>query len=174
MSIRPRRILQGLRRLTLDEHNDLPTAWAADNKSVIFFSDRNGLANIFRQSVDETDAEALTSGPEYKWGPRLSADGKSIHYLSSPSPPYTHVPRASLMRIALSGGAPQVIAEGRRHGRPPMRSCAGDSFASSTRYLRGRRSGFCMPTMRNTVEAERSCHSIPILMETGTCHPTGR
>ena len=76
--------LTGLRRLTLDEHNDLPTAWAADNKSVIFFSDRNGLANIFRQAVDETDADALTSGPEYKWGPRLSADGKSIHYLSSP------------------------------------------------------------------------------------------
>ncbi len=43
--------LTGLRRLTLDEHDDLPTSWAADNKSVIFFSDRNGLSNIFRQAV---------------------------------------------------------------------------------------------------------------------------
>ena len=63
--------LTGLRRLTLDEHNDLPTSWGADNKSVIFFSDRNGLANIFRQATDDTDAEALTSGPEYKWGPAV-------------------------------------------------------------------------------------------------------
>jgi len=123
--------LGGMRRLTLDEHNDLPTSWTGDSKSVIFFSDRNGFSNIFRQSLDDTAAEALTSGPEYKWGPRLSSDGKWIHYLSAKSPPFMLVSHANLMRIPADGGAPQLILSGEgmadhRCARAPVRLCIFD------------------------------------------------
>ncbi|HEY4901306.1 MAG TPA: hypothetical protein VIH91_10865 [Terriglobales bacterium] len=125
--------LSGMRRLTLDEHNDLPTSWTGDSKSVIFFSDRNGQSNIFRQALDQTSAEALTSGPEYKWGPRLNGDGQWIHYLSSKSPPFMLVSQATLMRIPVSGGAPQTILSAagmsdHRCARAPVQLCIFDEI----------------------------------------------
>jgi len=123
--------LKDLRRLTLDEHDDLPTAWTADSKSVIFFSDRNGLSNIFSQSLAATSADALTSGPDYKWGPRLSSDGNWIHYLSSKTPPFMTPGDASLMRIPVAGGAAVKILSGRamadhRCARAPATLCIFD------------------------------------------------
>jgi Tol biopolymer transport system component len=125
--------LTGMRRLTLDEHNDLPTAWTGDNKSVVFFSDRNGFTNLFRQALDETSAEALTSGPEYKWGPRLSSDGKWIHYLSGKTPPFMLVSHVNLMRVPVNGGAPQLILSGQgmsdhRCARAPATLCIFDEI----------------------------------------------
>ncbi len=123
--------LREMHRLTLDEHNDLPTSWTTDNRSVIFFSDRNGVSNVFRQGLEEESAEALTSGPEYKWGPRVSGDGKWIHYLSSQSAPFMLVSQATLMRIPVSGGAPKAILSGagmsdHRCARTPAQMCIFD------------------------------------------------
>ena len=49
--------LEAPRRLTLDLGDDYPTAWTRDSKSVILTSDRAGAAKIFRQGVDQQEAE---------------------------------------------------------------------------------------------------------------------
>ena len=51
--------LSSPRRLTLDDSDDIPFDWTADNKAVLFISDRTGTPNIFRQGIDETTAEML-------------------------------------------------------------------------------------------------------------------
>jgi Tol biopolymer transport system component len=45
------------RRLTLNERNDMPTAWTPDSKAVLFHSDRSGTWQIYRQALDQDSAE---------------------------------------------------------------------------------------------------------------------
>ncbi len=125
--------LSALRRFTLDEHNDLPTAWTADSKAVIFFSDRNGIHEIFKQGLDDSSAQALTSGPGYKWGPRLTSDGQAIDYLSSRYAPYTGAVPATLLRMPASGGASRAILTSsgmadHRCARAPAQLCIFDEI----------------------------------------------
>jgi len=102
------------RRLTLDERQDFPGAWAADSKAVLFDSDRTGSFNIFKQALDQDSAEPLTAGSESKSTPRLSPDGSWILYSVlasgskvSPSAPW------HLMRMPVGGGPSQLVLEAR-------------------------------------------------------------
>jgi Tol biopolymer transport system component len=127
--------LAGMRRLTLDDHNDFPTGWTPDSKTVLFFSDRNGYVNIFSQPLRGNSAKALTSGPVFKWAPRLSDDGKWVHYLASKSPPFLNATSVSLMRIPIAGGAPEVILTGfgiadHRCSRAPAHLCVYDELSN--------------------------------------------
>ena len=72
------------RRLTLDDRNDCPAAWTSDSAGVLFWSDRNGPNQIFKQKIDEHTAETVIAGPDQAWMPRVSPDGKSILYSTSP------------------------------------------------------------------------------------------
>src|SRR5439155_3510502 len=47
--------LQHERRLTLDESNDLPTAWRRDGKAIMFHSDRRGGWEIFAQESEQNN-----------------------------------------------------------------------------------------------------------------------
>jgi Tol biopolymer transport system component len=67
------------RRLTLDDRNDLPTTWTRDSRSVIFWSDRNGLDQIFIQNIAQQTAEAVVTGPGQARMPRLSPDGAILY-----------------------------------------------------------------------------------------------
>jgi Tol biopolymer transport system component len=96
------------RRLTLDERNDFPTTWTSDSRAVIFFSDRNGTNQIFKQNLDQHTAEMLVAGPGDAWMPRLSPDGKFI--LSAISPQGFNGP-ARIVRVPLGGGTPQLVME---------------------------------------------------------------
>jgi serine/threonine protein kinase len=131
--------LTGVHRLTLDDHNDLPTGWMGDSKSVLFFSDRNGYVNVFSQPVVGGSAKALTSGPGYKWAPRMGDDGKWIYYLASKSPPFLNPTSVSLMRIPSEGGAPEVILTGfgiadHRCSQPPVHLCVYDELSEDQRH----------------------------------------
>lgn len=44
--------LSAPRRLTLDDRIDWPGGWTLDSKSVLFYSDREGNLDLFRQQVD--------------------------------------------------------------------------------------------------------------------------
>jgi len=114
------------RRLTLDERNDFPTAWTSDSRAVLFWSDRNGPNQVFRQNIDQQTADITTSGPDETWMPRMSPDGKSILYVSSPKA-FTG-PWQRIMRVGSSGEAPQVLMEVPRLGnfacaRVPSNDC---------------------------------------------------
>jgi Tol biopolymer transport system component len=93
------------RRLTLDERNDWPTAWTSDSRAVLFWSDRNGLNQIFKQGVDQQSAETVVAGPEENWMPRMGPDGKSVLYVTAP----IDGSRQRIMRVGLSEGVPQAV-----------------------------------------------------------------
>jgi eukaryotic-like serine/threonine-protein kinase len=114
------------RRLTLDERNDFPTAWTSDSRAVLFWSDRNGPNQVFKQNIDQQTAETMASGSEETWMPRVSPDGKFILYVSSPKA-FTG-PTHRIMRVGSSGDTPQVVMEVPRLGnfacaRVPSNDC---------------------------------------------------
>jgi Tol biopolymer transport system component len=107
------------RRLTLDEADDRPFDWTADNKAVLLLSDRTGKNNIFRQRINETSAEMLVLGPEDKEICRVSPDGTQLLYLSNPggnsgfasggADAKDAAKTTRVMRAPLDGGAPQTV-----------------------------------------------------------------
>jgi eukaryotic-like serine/threonine-protein kinase len=118
------------RRLTLDDADDLPFDWTADDSAVLFTSNRTGTSNIyniFRQKIDETSAEMLVFGPEQKTISRLNRDGSEILYIVPPNPSDNGGQRRSelsranvlerdtqvvrLMRVPIGGGPPQTVLE---------------------------------------------------------------
>jgi eukaryotic-like serine/threonine-protein kinase len=93
------------RRLTNDEAVNYPSAWTADSKSVLFWSNRSGKSGIYKQGISQETPEPVFTGPRDAEGPRLSADGRWILFFENPA--------ASLMRIPTNGGVPQFVAETR-------------------------------------------------------------
>jgi Tol biopolymer transport system component len=115
------------RRLTNNEADDEPFAWTPDSQAVLFDSDRNGTRDIFKQGINE-DADAaqrLTEGPQDVFGPHVTPDGAWILYIEIPEGAASGKER--LMRIPISGGAPQPVLEMRRGwhmcARPPASFC---------------------------------------------------
>jgi Tol biopolymer transport system component len=100
-------------RLTLDEHNDYPGGWMPDNKTVLFWSDRNGTVDIFKQAQDQDEAQPIVSGPEYKYQPVASPDGSWILYLSRATAEVGATTAVRIMRVPTPGGPPQLVLEGR-------------------------------------------------------------
>jgi Tol biopolymer transport system component len=100
------------RRLTLDDRIDWPAGWTHDSKAVLFFSDRQGALDIFRQPVEARTADLVLQTSEEKRQPQLSPDGLWILYLAwsrthagaSPS-------TGKIMRIPAAGGPPQPLLE---------------------------------------------------------------
>jgi Tol biopolymer transport system component/DNA-binding winged helix-turn-helix (wHTH) protein len=99
-------------RLTLDDRQDMPFDWTLDGKSVIFISDRTGLFSIYRQGIDQTIPELLAGGDSPLLSPRLTPDGSQILYLVYPNWSAKAVSSISVMRMPVSGGAPQKVLEG--------------------------------------------------------------
>ena len=74
------------RRLTLVETDDLVSDWTADSRSILFESVRNGNWDIFKQDINQTDAEPIVATPEQEWRPSLSPDRAFVLYLVSEKP----------------------------------------------------------------------------------------
>jgi len=123
------RRLKSVRRFTLDQRYDFPTAWTADSKSILFTSDRNGSFDIFKQSLDQSTPELLVSGPEQEMMPRLSPDGSWIFYWVRPtSSPGASSP-ARLMKVPVTGGPSELVLtaaifDTHRCGKLPGAICA--------------------------------------------------
>ena len=71
-------------RLTLDDRVDWPGGWSADSKTMFLYSDRNGDFDIYKQGVGERNADPVVTGPEEKWAPQISPDGKWVLYMQWP------------------------------------------------------------------------------------------
>jgi len=96
------------RRLTLDESASIPTSWTPDSKTVLFYSDRNGASEIFKQSTDQPLAERLVSAVEQLSQPRVTPDGSEILYVSTPKSSNPQTP-SSIFAIPIRGGAPRLV-----------------------------------------------------------------
>jgi len=111
------RRLRNPRRLTLEESSDFPRQWMPDGKAVLFQSNRNGTWGIYKQGLDETTAQPVVTGPDYKDWPVVSPDGAWILYLSKASAGANPTSPVRIMQVPTSGGAPQLVLEGRGVGR---------------------------------------------------------
>lgn len=98
-------------RMTLSEKNDWPGGWTADGKSLLFYSDRNGNFDLFRQKVQERTPEAVNAAAqEEKRSPQMSPDGAWILYMAWPRMPGDAQPDAGrLMRMPVSGGPAEPV-----------------------------------------------------------------
>jgi Tol biopolymer transport system component len=107
-------------RVTLDDRYDWPTAWSSDSKNIFFYSDLGGTFDIYRQDVNQHNPDILTSGPDDKWAPQLSPDGKWILYMSWPKPPAgaADLPPGKLMRVPISGGPAEFVMDIKGHPSP--------------------------------------------------------
>jgi serine/threonine protein kinase len=100
------------RRLTLSESHDFLGAWPPGSSAILFASDRTGRSQIFRQQLEQDNAEPVIEGPDDQSQPEVSPDGQWILYWSSsyvvgggPSA------KARLMRLPISGGSPELVLE---------------------------------------------------------------
>jgi DNA-binding winged helix-turn-helix (wHTH) protein/Tol biopolymer transport system component len=121
---------EGAPRLTLVEHNDLPTAWTPDSTTILFHSDRNGKWDIWKQRVDSSRAELVVAGAGDCRGARVSPDGRWVYYFERKKGRqiWEWPASARLMRTTLFGEAPRALY--RRPGpfsfrcpRTPSASC---------------------------------------------------
>lgn len=97
-------------RLTLSDRIDWPGGWSRDNQNVLFYSDRSGEFDLYRQALSNRTAQAINTTPAEKRMPQVSPDGKWIVYISWPerkdlsAPPEGHI-----MRMPVSGGPPTPV-----------------------------------------------------------------
>lgn len=105
--------IRNVRRMTLEESSDLPTAWTSNGKTVLFSSDRNGHWEVFKQNIDQTQPELLASSKGSLTLPRLSPDGSEVLYISTPQdmPDYG---LGSILGMPVNGGVARKIIDTRK------------------------------------------------------------
>ena len=100
------------RRLTQDDRIDWPGRWTLDSKAMLFFSDRPGNLDIFKQRAGDENAERIITGTDDKRMPQMSPDGAWILYLAWSKPEGQSAPETGrVMRFPLAGGPPEEVLE---------------------------------------------------------------
>jgi len=99
--------LLAARNFTLSDSLDAPGDWTPDSKSLIFGSNRNGHWNLYKQALDDDQAEPLLTGPDAVLNARVSSDGSWILYQHEVRPGDATAPR-EVMRIPVAGGTSQL------------------------------------------------------------------
>lgn len=94
------------RSLALSDGVNDATAWSHDSKTVFFLSDRTGKVQIFKQQLDQDNAEHLNTEPVIA-GAEPTPDGAWILYWSQGEGAAEQ--SARLMRFPVSGGSPEAI-----------------------------------------------------------------
>jgi hypothetical protein len=105
------RRLDAVRRLTLDDRLDWPGAWTRDSKAILFYSDRNGNFDIFRQGVNDRTAAPVVTGPDEERAPQLSPDGSWVLYLAWSRKAGMFPQAGRLMRVPVNGGPSEPVFE---------------------------------------------------------------
>jgi eukaryotic-like serine/threonine-protein kinase len=130
------------RRLTLDEHNDWPTAWTPDSKALLFGSDRSGKRNVYKQALDQDSGEPLlANAPVDLVFPRLSADGAWILYVRAAKLGDTGTSGpVQLRRVPVSGGPSQFVLTAHdlysyRCARAPATVCLASEWSEDQKQL---------------------------------------
>jgi Tol biopolymer transport system component len=98
--------LEPPRRFTLEGRNNLPSAWTPDGQALFFSSDRNGNWDIFKQRLQQRNAQDFVFGPGEQTEPRLSPDGSWVLYWDYVGKGAGASSPMRLLRVPIAGGAP--------------------------------------------------------------------
>jgi Tol biopolymer transport system component len=103
--------------ITANQRKNWPSGWSSDSKSILFYSDLAGGAfDLYRQGLDSHSPDKLATGPDDRWAPQLTPDGKWILYMSWPKPaPGADPPPGKLMRLPSAGGPAEFVADLKGH-----------------------------------------------------------
>jgi len=119
------------KHFTLTGSHDDPGAWTPDGKALLLISTRTSAHGLYKQLLDEDDAQYLTGTRDAR-NPEVTPDGKWVLYfihpehLGAPDLPFK---LETLMRAPIEGGPPQPVltATGARNliscARPPSNLC---------------------------------------------------
>jgi Tol biopolymer transport system component len=102
-------------RLTLNENLNWPGGWSSDGKTLFFYSNREGSFNIYQQGIADRTAQPVATGPEDKWAPQVSPDGKWVIYLQWAKAADGTLLSGKLMRAPVAGGAPESVMDVEDH-----------------------------------------------------------
>jgi len=109
------RSLEEPSRLTLDDLDDTPSAWSRDGRSVVFWSNRGGFNDVFRQDLDQRVPERLAATGRSEVLGEPSPDGAWLLYsivtASDGSPSNVGFER-DVLRVPSSGGPAAVVMTG--------------------------------------------------------------
>jgi serine/threonine protein kinase/Tol biopolymer transport system component len=125
-------------RLTADEYVNMATGWTADSREIIFTSNRGGTLGIYRQALDAVVPQIVIASPAMDVSvAHLSPDGSSIVFDAAPHkvPP---LPASQLYRIAVDGGAAQLLFEAREIANLDCTGKGANLCIYSSRSLDGR------------------------------------
>ncbi len=104
--------LKNPQRLTLTENYNWATAWTPDSQSVLFYSNRNGHFDIYKQGINDRTPQPIATDSEEKWQPQMSPDGKWVLYMQfARSTAANQVTSGKLMRVSTAGGAPEFVTD---------------------------------------------------------------
>ncbi|MFZ0797352.1 MAG: protein kinase [Terriglobales bacterium] len=120
------------RHFTLSESWDFPGDWTPDGKAVILVSTRSGHSGIYKQFLNEDDAQPLATTEEDLSNPRVTPDAKWVLYLVTPNDPTSAnlSKPAPVMRVPIDGGPSQLVFTASSSksiifcARPPSDLCA--------------------------------------------------
>jgi Tol biopolymer transport system component len=98
-------------RFTLDERNDAPSGWTSDSATLLFHSERNGTADIFRQASTSPAPEQFVLNPDHQVGARVAPGGNDVLYWSFAGRPNLARGGMKLKRIGIEGGPPYDVLE---------------------------------------------------------------
>ena len=96
--------LLNIRKLTFADASEYPHAWTQDGRSIVFESSRNGHYDLYRQEINQREAEPLVESPGDHVLAQLSADGKWVLYRWDPPDGGRR-----LMRVGVNGGTPEPV-----------------------------------------------------------------
>jgi eukaryotic-like serine/threonine-protein kinase len=122
------------RRFTPDDWYNVVADWSKDSKAIFFHSKRNGRWSIFKQNIDAKTPEALITGSENYFWPRVSAKGTLLYSATASSD--RNEPRDTTIRLMSTpeqGGARSTLMMGRYEyacGSSPLSSCVGSDLTN--------------------------------------------
>jgi eukaryotic-like serine/threonine-protein kinase len=103
------------RKFTLNESWDFPVDWMADSKTLLLLSNRNGRAELFKQTLNETGAEPLRIGPEDVDFAHVTPDGHWLLYTLEGHP--GNGTGSRIIRAPVEGGSSQSVANTRKNSQ---------------------------------------------------------
>src|SRR6516225_1245829 len=98
-------LTKDVQQLTFDVWVDWFGGWTRDSKAVLFYSDRRGTFDIFRQRLGERQPEPVVVGSQENRDPQISPDGSWIVYFAYDKIRDGSLPSTGrIMRVPVSGG----------------------------------------------------------------------